>query len=468
MKDKNLSESTKTIRRRLFMFVLRSIGVMLVLMIVIIVVVTAVQLKQESRANPYVDSPVSTTLEAYYLGHGSWEGIETIFSEDTSFSGGFVQDMWQKTVLVGMDGRVVLPYGQGDAETIGSVYKPPEQASFATLTASGRPIGRLYVEDPPPARTQPLAQRVITSVLFFSILPGVIVLIIGLKLLNRLVGPLSEVIGATQAVAAGDFSVRVPVHGRHDDLQTLSDGFNHMAEALERNDRERRDLFADIAHELRTPLTVLRGRLEGVMDGVYPPSQEVIAPALAETYLLERLVEDLRLLALAESHQLHIEYQDVDLGTLFQPALDLFSAEASEIPVTLCMQVDLDLPLVRADPHRLEQVISNLLDNALRFAPADSTVGLQVRKGTEGVEIHVVDEGPGVPDEELPLIFNRFWRQEKSRARSSGGSGLGLAIAKQLIELQGGTIAARNRDSGGLDICVTLQESPTKLLECRG
>jgi signal transduction histidine kinase len=459
MKDKDLSISIKTIQRRLFLFVLRVIAIVLVLTIVINLVVMAFQLDRESRTNPFISSPVATTLEAYYLGHGSWEGVEAIFDVSTSFSGRFMEDNWQKTVLVSMDDRIILPYGDVDSAMIGSVYHPPENASTVTLTSSGRVIGKLYIEDTPTANSRSLIIRVVLPVLLFSIIPGLIVLVIGLLLLRRLVGPLSEVIGATQAVAAGDLSVRVPVHSRNDDLRTLSDGFNHMAETLERNDRERRDLFADIAHELRTPLTVLRGRLEGVMDGVYPPSQEVIAPALTETYLLERLVEDLRLLALAEAHQLHFENQDVELAKHFQPILDLFSAQASELQVTLQLNFEPDLPLVHVDPQRLEQVISNLLDNALRYAPPGSNIELSIQKDSQGVAIDVVDEGPGVPEDELPLIFNRFWREEKSRARSSGGSGLGLAIAKQLIEAQGGSIIARNCPSGGLDICILLPAS---------
>ena len=459
MKDKDLSISTKTIQRRLFLFVLRVIAIVLILTVVINLVVMAFQLDRESRTNPFLSSPVATTLEAYYLGHGSWEGVEAIFAGSTSFYENTMKDLWRETVLVSMDDRIILAYGGVDSSAIGSVYHPPEIASAVILTSSGQEIGKLYVEDTSTSPSRSLIMRVVLPVLLFSIFPGIIVLVIGLLLLNRLVDPLSEVISATQAVATGDFSVRVPVHTRNADLQILSDGFNYMVKALERNDRERRDLFADIAHELRTPLTVLRGRLEGVMDGVYLPSQEVIAPALAETYLLERLVEDIRLLALAEAHQLHFEYQDVDLSRLFQLALDLFSAQASEIQVTLQMNIEPDLPHVHVDPQRLEQIISNLLDNALRYSPPGSTVELSIRKGPQGVAIDVMDEGPGVAENELPLIFNRFWREEKSRTRSSGGSGLGLAIARQLIELQGGSIIATNRPSGGLDICILLTAS---------
>ena len=290
----------------------------------------------------------------------------------------------------------------------------------------------------------------------FSILPGIVILVVGLLLLNRVLTPLSRVIGATQAVARGDLTARVPVHERNDDLQSLSEGFNHMAETLERNDRERRNLFADIAHELRTPLTILRGRLEGVIDGVYPPSQEVIAPALEETYLLGRLVEDLRLLALAEAHQLHFEIQDVEIGPLVQHVIELFSAQAAESKVALHSQIEDSALRIHVDPQRFEQVISNLLDNALRYSPSGGQVELVVRKGGAGIEVEVLDDGPGVAEDDLSIIFTRFWRGEKSRARASGGSGLGLAIAKHLVESQGGTIQAFNRSPHGLLIRIVV------------
>ena len=150
-----------------------------------------------------------------------------------------------------------------------------------------------------------------------------------------------------------------------DDLRDLSGSFNKMAEALERNDHERRDMLADIAHELRTPLTVLRGRLEGIIDGIYPADEEHISLALEETYLLERLVEDLRLLTLAESHQLHFEKTEVDLVEITRRSLAMFQAEADEKNVRLDLETGLEKAPVLADPQRTEQVIGNLLVNAL-------------------------------------------------------------------------------------------------------
>ncbi len=452
----DIALSTKIIRRRLVLFVVRAIAVVFGLTVLINLGFMADQLSRETRNNPYLNSPTAAILEGYFLGNGSWEGVENVAKVRPGIFEHTRRSLWENTILVDHTGRVVLEDGAITAPAIGSVYQPDENAKAMNLTASDRIIGKLYIKNPPFPPGWSLATRLILSVLLFSIVTGIIILVIGMLLLNRLVSPLSEVIGATQAVAKGDLSVRVPIHKHNDDLHTLSEGFNSMAEALERTDNERRNLFADIAHELRTPLTVLRGRLEGVMDGVYPLSQEVIAPALAETYFLERLVEDLRILALADAHQLHFEVRDVEIGPLIQRVIDLFTAQASEHSITLRPVIDADVPRVQVDPQRLEQGISNLLDNALRYAPPNTMIDLVVRKSTDGVEIDVMDEGPGVAEEDLALIFNRFWRGEKSRTRSSGGSGLGLAITKQLVEAQGGTIRALKRSTGGLIIRIVL------------
>jgi signal transduction histidine kinase len=230
-----------------------------------------------------------------------------------------------------------------------------------------------------------------------------------------------------------------------------------MAGALERNDRERRDLLADIAHELRTPLTVIRGKLEGIVDGVYPADESHVAPVLEETYVLEKLVEDLRLLTLAEMRQLHFDHEAVDLNDLAGRAADLFSAEAAEKSVTIGLDTEPSLPTVTADPQRVAQVIGNLLSNALRYVPEGGRITITTRRISEGVELAISDNGPGVPESDLPKLFDRFWRGEKSRSRAAGGAGLGLAIARQLIEAQGGRITASNDPEGGLRVAFVLK-----------
>ncbi len=457
----NVAGSAKTIQRRLILFALRIIGIVVLLTLLINLGLVAILLNRESRSNPYVSSPPVTILEAYFLRNGSWKGVEGIFNNDAGFPGPPPRTIWENTVLVDNSSRILLEHGGTASPEIGTIYQPVEGALAVPLIVNNQTVGKLYIERTFMPRDWSLVTRVLLTTFAFSILPAIVILVVGLLMLNRVLTPLSRVIGATQAVARGDLSARVPVHERNDDLQSLSEGFNHMAETLERNDRERRNLFADIAHELRTPLTILRGRLEGVIDGVYPPSVGVIAPALEETYLLGRLVEDLRLLALAEAHQLHFEIQDVEIGPLIQHVIELFSAQAAENNITIRSKIEDPFQRVHVDPQRFEQVISNLLDNALRYSPSGGQVEIIIRKGTAGIEIEVRDDGPGVAEADLAIIFTRFWRGEKSRARASGGSGLGLAIAKHLVESQGGTIQAFNRLPNGLIIRIIVPGSPS-------
>jgi two-component system OmpR family sensor kinase/two-component system sensor histidine kinase BaeS len=286
---------------------------------------------------------------------------------------------------------------------------------------------------------------------------SLLTIFIGVLLVQRLVNPLAEVIAAAREVANGKLDARVTVSGPQD-LRVLNESFNEMAASLERNDRERREMFADIAHELRTPLSIIRGRLEGIVDGIYSVDGSQVSMALEQTYLLQRLVDDLRLLTLAETRQLPFDKRDVNVGELIERVLEMFSAEAREKNITLTFPEKNGNLSVEIDPQRFEQVISNLLGNALRYVPNGGKVWVTVNETIEGLRITVNDNGAGVPAEDLPYIFDRFWRKEKSRSRASGGTGLGLAIAKQLIEAQGGVIEAHNLPEGGLQVVVEIRK----------
>jgi signal transduction histidine kinase len=233
-----------------------------------------------------------------------------------------------------------------------------------------------------------------------------------------------------------------------------------MTASLEKNDLERRQLLADVAHELRTPLSVLRGRLEGIVDGIYPANDSSVAPALEETYLLERLVEDLRLLTLAENRQLHFELHEVDLVQSVERAITIFTPQARDKGISIALHTDLPSANVLVDPQRLEQVIGNVIDNALRYVNTQNgNVGITIEKAANGYKVSIADNGSGLPDDEVNRIFDRFWRSEKSRNRAAGGAGLGMAIVKQLVEAQGGKVGAQNVATGGLEIWFILPAS---------
>jgi signal transduction histidine kinase len=230
-----------------------------------------------------------------------------------------------------------------------------------------------------------------------------------------------------------------------------------MVAELERSDRLRRNQTADVAHELRTPLTILQGNLEGILDGVYQPDAEHLDLLLDETRRLNRLVEDLRTLSLAEAGQLSLQREPVDLAELLDDVVTSFSgqAEASGVSVKVTSE---DVPgalIVPGDAGRLDQVLSNLIANALQNTPAGGAITLNAERSPGGICLKVTDNGRGIPAEDLPNIFDRFWRGDERR---QAGSGLGLAIARQLVQAYGGSISVESQLNQGTTFIVDLPD----------
>lgn len=278
--------------------------------------------------------------------------------------------------------------------------------------------------------------------------------------------PLADIMEAAEAVATGDLAVRVRERGSRE-FQRLANSFNRMTEELARTDQQRRNLTADVAHELRTPLHIIQGNLEGILDGVYAPTPEHIEATLQETRTLARLVDDLRTLSLAESGQLPLHPEMVDVHDLLADVATSFSPLAESAGVQLCVEADGTTPLtLYGDPGRLDQVLSNLVSNALRHTPAGGkiTLGAALLSSSaassangDQVQLTVADTGEGINAEDLPFIFDRFWRADRARTHAGGtSSGLGLAITGQLVKAHGGTIGVVSTPGLGSTFTVTL------------
>ncbi len=248
---------------------------------------------------------------------------------------------------------------------------------------------------------------------------------------------------AARRVADGDLSQRVKVRGGRE-IAELGESFNTMAETLSREHDLRQNLMADIAHELRTPLTILQGNTEAMLDGVLETNRESLTSLHQETVLLARLVEDLRTLSLADAGQLRLQPGALDLKEVCQQVVRGFQPQLADRGVHLSLEAPGALPAVRADADRTAQVLRNLLSNAAHYTPDGGSITVSAQAEPGGVAVTVADTGSGIPAEDLPRVFDRFYRVDRSRARSSGGSGLGLAIVRQLVEAQGGGVRAES------------------------
>jgi signal transduction histidine kinase len=279
-----------------------------------------------------------------------------------------------------------------------------------------------------------------------------LVLVLGLLLpaIRRIGLPLGNIVEAANRVADGDFSTRIPEEGPPS-LRTVGRAFNSMAARLQSQDRQRRHLMAEIAHELRTPLSVVQGRLEGLLDGVYARDDVQINQVLEETRILARLVDDLRTLANAESGMLTLKKESTDISILIQDVVNSFSTETTDRNVSIRFETPADLPLVNIDPLRVREVLANLLSNALRHTPAGNTVSIKATLSNDRLRISVVDTGTGIAPEDLPKIFDRFYKGSTSR-----GSGLGLTIARNFVAAHGGEIWAESQPGHGTTVTFTL------------
>jgi two-component system OmpR family sensor kinase/two-component system sensor histidine kinase BaeS len=270
----------------------------------------------------------------------------------------------------------------------------------------------------------------------------IVMAIIGSFTFRRYGRPMTNIFSAIDAISEGDLSVRVPEHYPRQ-FGELAKRFNHMVNELERNEQQRRNLTADIAHELRTPLHIIQGNLEGIIDGVYQPTPEHINNTLDETKLLARLVSDLQTLSLAEAGQLPLHPTRFLVADLIDDLTSSFSSQAASLGIDLRTSITDPSKELTADYDRLNQVLSNLISNAIRHTPKGGTIFLETEPTASGVRIAVRDTGQGIPAEDIPFIFDRFWRGDKSRTERVN-SGLGLAIAKQLILAHHGTIEAHS------------------------
>lgn len=327
----------------------------------------------------------------------------------------------------------------------------PEQQ--VSVVVAGEQVGTVLVRVPVPGLDpEDVSFRSAVNRLLFlgGLVAGLLALGLGVLLARRTVAPARELTAAAGALAAGDRAQRVRVR-TSDEWGAMGNAFNTMAETIEEEDRLRRLFATDVAHELRTPLTILRSQVEALQDGVAEPTPEVLDSLREETLRLTRLVEDLEALSSAEAARFSLKPEEVELDVLIGSVAGEFADPFDEKGVSL----DTTLTPCRAkvDPTRIGQIVTNLLSNALKFTPEGGMVELTLTADVDRAVLRVSDSGEGIPDPELPFVFDRFYRGSGARAR---GSGIGLTVVRELAEAHGGSAEASNKPGAGASLAVSL------------
>lgn len=269
---------------------------------------------------------------------------------------------------------------------------------------------------------------------------GLVAILVGTWLFRQITRPMDELRVAAQSLADGDLTVRIKASSQ-DEVGKVAEAFNHMAGEIENQENLRKQMVADVAHELRTPLTVMQGNIEAMIDELVIPDRDELNGLHDEVMRLTRLVEDLRLLSLADAGNLELTLTPLDLNELIETVTRQMVPLAMEQDVTLSNRLLSENVVIDADADKLRQALVNLISNAISHTPANGNVIIRLQSESTRVRIEVRDEGPGIPEEDIPFVFDRFWRGDKSRSRSEGGSGLGLSIVQQIITMHGGEVS---------------------------
>jgi signal transduction histidine kinase len=414
-------------------------------------------------------SSLEQALSDYYDTNGSWQGVEQNWSQIRTLTlptpaGASAEHNPPDERPPDSQGGHNL-FGLADAQGVVIVSVDPGYPAGSTLPANvlraGSPVtvdeqqvGTILTARQPPGFNPQEArflQRTNEALIFASTGALLVALVMGILLARTLAGPLQALTRAAQSITQGQLEQEVKV-GTGDEIGQLASAFNRMSREVARVNQLRRQMTADIAHDLRTPLTVISGYIESMHDGVLKPTPERLELIYSEIERLQNLVGDLRVLSLADAGELSLNPQQISPKALLDRAATLFRHQAELGQVVIDVKASGDLPEIRVDEARMMQILGNLISNALRYTPPNGRITLSALPVRDRLEIRVQDTGEGIAAEELPHIFERFHRADKSRHSESGETGLGLAIVKALVELHGGEVSAESTPGQGSTI----------------
>ncbi len=409
---------------------------------------------------------------AYYAQRGSWSGIEALVpSAGASRGRGLGRQLAgpggaspalrnERVLLADNTGRIIV---DSAGASTGALLDERMERFALPITVNGARVGTVALVTSLQAGLVTLEAEFLRRVTASTVLGGILAALLGAALASRfsrqLSAPLLELSKAARRIAQRDFGVRVSVESE-DEMGDVARAFNFMTDSLEASDQARHRLVADVAHELRTPLSVLRGNLESLQEGVTQPTQEVIVSLHDEVIRLSRIVQDLLNLGQMESGGFPLHPVPMDIAEAVAKVTGAFAAETDARGIRLATTVESGLTAAYADPDRVAQVLVNLLANAVRHTPDGGRVAVSARRKDGYVEVSVSDTGPGIAKDDLPRVFERFYRTDESRERSTGGAGLGLAIARGIVEAHGGAIQVESAPGRGATFAFTLPVCP--------
>jgi two-component system sensor histidine kinase BaeS len=407
-----------------------------------------------------------SNLTEYYQANGSWNGLNNVFrpGREEPFPNPEAGTRWETRrslfTVADANGTIVLA---GGLEHLGQTISQSDLKKGVPLEVDDKTVGWLLFT-PALDRFRPgtpegnFLNSVNQATIFSALGAAGIALILGGILAYTLTRSLREMTAATQLLAKGELGHQVKVRSK-DELGVLADSFNQMSAALARSNDLRRRMTADIAHDLRTPLSVILGYTEGLSDGKLQASAETFSVMHIEALHLSRLIDDLKILALADAGELPLARQRIAPDVLLRRASDAHRVEADRQRIGIRITVPSGLPDVEVDVERMAQILGNLMGNALRYTPPRGEITLSAERTGGGVRLRVSDNGAGIPAEDLPYIFGRSFRGDKARRQEEGETGLGLAIAKSLVEAQGGKISVESAVGEGTTFTIELPAS---------
>lgn len=403
-------------------------------------------------------------LAAYYAQRGSWDGVSALIRATQFVRGrGLPRRLMMPPATAGPEriliadetGRIIADSNETD---VGLFLNEKTTPFKLPITVNGKAVGSVAIVTEFQKGLMTLESAFLRRTTTASIIGGAIVALIGIGLAfvfsRHLSQPLSKLAVAARQMASGDFDVEIQVP-TGDEMEEVGHAFNFMKDSLKANEEARHKLMADVAHELRTPLSVLRGNLESMQEGVIEPTQETIVSLHDEVLRLSRIVEDLLNLGRMESGGFPLSLQRTRLEEIILRVTSVFAAETDARGIHLETSIEEALPEIQADPDRIAQVLVNLLANAVHHTPDSGNISVSASRSDDNILVSVKDSGPGIAKEDLPHVFDRFYRTDRARDRATGGTGLGLAIVKGIITAHKGSIWAESEPGLGTGTAFT-------------